>query len=67
MKLASGEILTENQSAMFGWSSTSCMNSVALLEWFKNAQRFFTWTLYAHTNPSHAPTSRRPPGGCSRE
>ena len=30
---------------MLGCCSTSCMNSWALLEWFRNAQRFFTWTL----------------------
>ena len=30
---------------MLGCCSTSCMNSWALLEWFRNAQRFLMWTL----------------------
>lgn len=41
--------LTENQSAMLGCCSTSCMKSRALLEWFRKAQRFFTCTLCTST------------------
>ena len=63
IKRAGFEGLTENHSAMFGCSSTSRMNSPALLEWFRNAQRFFTCTLCAHITPRSCP----PPPGTLRK